>query len=65
MRCCSAEHVADRIQAEHRDLPAIRRPQPLDALHRRGLAGAVGADQPEDLAWLDVERHVVDRQAVR
>ena len=32
----------------------------LDALHRRGLAGAVRPDQAEDLALLHVERDVVD-----
>ena len=58
--------VAHRVQAEHRDRAAVGSPQPLDALHRRGLAGAVGADQPEDLAVVDVERHLVDgdRRAV-
>ena len=34
--------------------------QAFDALHGGGLAGAVGADQAEDLARLDVEGDVVD-----
>ena len=34
--------------------------RPFDALHRGGLAGAVGPDQTEDLAVVDLERHVVD-----
>src|SRR4029077_5014213 len=41
--------AADRIQAQHRDGAAIRPAQTLDALHGRRLAGAVGADQAEDL----------------
>ncbi len=52
--------VADRIHAEHRDRPSIRRAQPFDALHRRRLAGAVRPDQAEDLAVVNVERDLVD-----
>ena len=39
----------------------VARAQSFDALHRRGLAGAVRADQAEDLAVADVEADVVDR----
>ena len=48
-----------RIEPEHRDDAAIGRAQPLDAFHRGGLAGAVRADQPEDLGRLHREGHVV------
>jgi hypothetical protein len=52
--------VPARIETEHADRAPVRRPQPLDALHRRGLAGAVRAEDPEDLAFLDVERDIID-----
>ena len=35
--------------------------EPRDHVEERRLAGAVRADQPDDLALLDVERDVVDR----
>jgi hypothetical protein len=58
--------VADRVQAEHHDRPAVGPPQPFHALQRRGLAGAVGPDEPEDLAGFHLEGHFVDghRRAV-
>ena len=52
--------VAKRIETEDGNAAAVGLPDPLHALHRRGLAGAVRADQPEDLAVLDLERHVID-----
>src|SRR5262249_50843234 len=55
-------HVAERIEAEHGNLARVGRAQPFSAFQRGGLAGAVGADQAEDLAGLDVEGHVVDRK---
>jgi hypothetical protein len=61
MRSCSGVDVADRIEAEHRDACRDPAAQPLDALHRRRLAGAVGADQAEDLAVPDLEGNVVNR----
>ena len=39
--------------------PAAR-DEPTDRVHQRRLAGAVGADEPDDLAGADLERHVVD-----
>ena len=54
-------HVAHRIEPQHADDAAVGRAQPFDALHRGGLAGAVGADEAEDLALVDVEAHTVDR----
>jgi len=35
--------------------------QPREAVEERGLAGAVGADQAEDLALEHVEGHAVER----
>ena len=59
--------VPSGIQAQDRDGAAIGRAQTLDALHRRGLAGAVRPDQPEDFPRLHVERDLVhgDGPAVR
>jgi hypothetical protein len=52
--------VPPGIQPQHPDRAPVGDPQPLDRLHGGGLAGAVGADDPEDLAPLDGERHVLD-----
>jgi len=41
------------------DLPGVGLVQPVDHVHQRGLAGAVLAQQPEDLALADLERDVV------
>ena len=41
-------------------LDAARRGhEPADGVHQRGLAGAVGADQPDDLVATDLDRDVV------
>ena len=53
--------VLARVEPQDRDGAAVGLAEALDALHRRGLARAVRADQPEDLALEHVERHVVDR----
>ncbi len=50
-RCTSASSM--RIE------PAARLVVPADAVEQRGLARAVGPDEPEDLARLDGERHVL------
>ena len=42
----------DRARARH---------EPADRVHQRRLAGAVGADQPDDLAAADPQAGVVDR----
>ncbi len=52
--------VPDWIEAENLDRSAVWTPQAFDALHRRGLAGAVRADDPEDLTLFDRERDTVD-----
>ena len=40
--------------------PARRRDEPGEAVDERRLAGPVGTDQPDDLAFLDVEVDLVD-----
>ena len=52
--------IAKRVEAQHRDRTAVRFPDTLDALQRRGLAGAVRSDQAEDFAILNVERDLID-----
>ena len=52
--------VAKRIEAQDGNAAAVGSPNPLHAFHRRGFSGAVGPDQPEDLAVPDFERHVID-----
>ena len=52
--------VPARVEAEDGNRAAVGRAQAFDALHGGGLAGAVGPDQAEDLARLDVEGDVVD-----
>ena len=47
--------LSRRIQSEDRDGAAIGCAETLDALHRRGLAGAVWSDQPENLSGLHFE----------
>ena len=51
---------ARQRHAVDRDRAARRRDQPRQHPHRRRLAGAVRAEQRDDLAAPDLERHVVD-----
>jgi hypothetical protein len=53
-------HVAYRMSSP-RDRTAVRREDPHHCSHRRRLAGAVAADEPDDLALTDTERHAVER----
>ena len=53
--------VGDRVQPEHADLTAGRGGQPFEHFERRGLAGAVGAEQGGDRAGRDVEVDAADR----
>ena len=46
--------------AEDADLAGVGVPQALQDLDGRGLAGAVGTDQAEDLPGVHVEVEVVD-----
>src|ERR1051325_8464550 len=43
------------IEAQYFDVAPGARAQPFQNLHSRGLAGAVGAEQTEDLALTDLE----------
>ena len=53
--------VASRVEAEDGHLAAVGAAQAGHALDGGGLARAVRAEDAEDLALLDGERHVVDR----
>src|SRR5206468_5659143 len=53
--------VTGRIEAEHRGAPRVGLANAFDALHGRGLASAVGPDEPEDLALEHLEGDVIDR----
>jgi hypothetical protein len=44
------------------DLPAVDLLHPGDAVEQRGLARAVGADEPVDMPRLEGERHAVHRR---
>ena len=52
--------VAPHVEAEHRPLARVGRQQAADQPDRRGLAGAVGAEEADDLARCDAQRDVVD-----
>src|SRR3954452_25147345 len=51
--------VVPRVDAEHAYAACIALSEPDDALDRRRLACAVRAENAEDLALLDGERHIV------
>ena len=48
--------------AEHLDLARVLADQPHEDAHGRRLAGAVGSDEAHDLALLEAERDVVERE---
>jgi hypothetical protein len=52
--------VGPRVEPEHPHLAGVRAAVALAALDRRGLAGTVGAEQPEHLSGPDVEGEPVD-----
>jgi hypothetical protein len=56
--------VVPGVEPEDADLATVRGSQPLDAFHGRGLACAVGPEDPEDLARLDRKGDVVDGHGV-
>ena len=64
------DHASRMLQvavatAVHQCRPRRRRQQPEHHPHRRGLAGAVGADEAGDRPGRHLERHVIhDRRAV-
>ena len=49
------------VEAKHADRAGLGAEHAEDVLDERGLAGAVAADQAEDAAAGDRERHVVER----
>src|SRR5580704_11479516 len=54
--------IADRrLRPIEQDLAAIRCVEAHDAFDQRGLAGAVFAEERMDRAWLDLDRHIVER----
>jgi hypothetical protein len=53
--------VLDDVVAVNRDLAGRGNQDAADDADQRGLAGAVGAEQREDLAALDVEIDIVER----
>src|SRR6267143_654655 len=53
------EPARHALAAEH-DAPAVGMEEPADQVHHARLARAVGADQRQDLAFLDLEVDVVD-----
>src|SRR3546814_12826504 len=57
---CSSDLLGARVAAEHPEV-ALERSQPEHRLERGGLAGAIGADQADDLAAFDPEVGVVER----
>jgi len=50
-----------RVMAENPDGAPVGRGQSLEHLQRGGLAGAVDAEQCEDLTWSNLERDAPDR----
>jgi hypothetical protein len=54
------DSLADRFEPGHAHLPGGRDENPRQHLHRRRLAGTVGAHVPDDRAALDFERDAVD-----
>ena len=52
-------HLADGLAAIV-DLTALQLQQAADCVHRGCLAGAVGTDQGDDLALIDMEGHILD-----
>src|SRR5262249_11213323 len=52
------------VVPEHADVPAVGVAEAGQALDRRGLPRAVRPQEAEDLALLDRERHVGDRDRV-
>ena len=56
--------LSARIEAEHAHVAAVVAAQSLDELDAGGLAGTVRSEDAEDLALVDPERDVVDRDEI-
>ena len=61
MRSSSARSAARRVEAEHLDVAGVGPAMALEDLHGGALAGAVGAEQAEDLSVLDLEADAAHR----
>ena len=57
------ERLLQDIDPIHRDRARVGGQEGGDDLHGRALAGAVGAQEAEDLSPVEPERHVVERDA--
>jgi hypothetical protein len=55
-------HVAPRVLPQDRGAAACRLQEPHQQTDRRGLAGAVRPQEPEDLAGAHLEREIEERQ---
>src|SRR5215471_12774042 len=53
--------ILQQVVPVEQDAPRVRRVHPRDAVEHRRLASAVGPDQAQDRAVVDVERHGVQR----
>ena len=53
--------AAGHVHAAHDDPPAVRPVMAADHVDERRLAGAVGADEPQDLPFPDLETHPAER----
>ena len=54
--------IAERVDPEHRNGTGIGPREPCHHAQRGRLAGTVGSDQPDLLAWIDLERGVDEQQ---
>ncbi len=59
------DRIGERVDAEHRDGSGVGPQQPGHHAQRRGLAGAVGAEQGIEFAGADSEIERIDREAVK
>ena len=57
----AARHPAGHINTGKSHNAGIRFDRPGNDVEQRGLAGAVGTDDAEDTALLDIKRHIVQR----
>src|SRR5262249_3804619 len=53
--------VETRVDAEHRHVAGVSRPQPFENFNRCRFSGAVRPQQPEHFPGMDVEVHALDR----
>ena len=65
MICLAATGSAKRVDAEDRDRAGVGLQQPGHHAQRRGLAGAVRAEQRVEFAGANREIERIDRRAVK